>query len=157
MVAFFEMVVAGFIRAFLWFNRYTLFSNSASLLSNLRFLSRKVLLIAMIAFIAVYVSLMIAFFYYTIESIVTVYNLVSSFLVKMQTMESGGGVASPILQPFFLFLNSVGFVQGFQAAFPFLASALLFRLLTALYRLTLEVNRRLIRIGTDLIALITAA
>jgi hypothetical protein len=157
MVAFFEMIAAGFIRVFLWVNRFTLFGNSASILTNLRFLSRKVLLIGMIAFIVIYVSLMIAFFYYMIDSIVTVYNLVSSFLQKMQTMESGSTGTSAILQPFFLFLNASGFVSGFQAAFPFLASAVLFRLLSALYRLTLEVNRRLIRIGTDLIALITAA
>ncbi len=157
MFAFFEMIAVGFVRFFLWLNKFTPFANSASILTNLRLLSRKVLLIGMIAFIVVYVSLMIAFFYYTIDSIITVYNLVSDFLEKMQNLDTGASGASAILQPFYLFLNASGFVQGFQAAFPFLASAVLFRLLTALYRLTLEVNRRLIRIGTDLIALITAA
>lgn len=157
MIKFFAMVAEGFVSFFLWVNRFTTFSNSVSILSNLRFLSRKVLLIGMMAFIVIYVSLLIAFFYYTIESIITVYNLVSSFLVKMQTMESGAVGSPSILQPFFLFLNSSGFVAGFQAAFPFMASALLFRLLSALYRLTLDVNRRLIRMSTDLITLITAA
>lgn len=156
MVALFEMIAAGFIRAILWFNRFTIFSNSASLLTNLRFVSRKVLLIGLVSFIIVYVSLMVAFFYYTVESIITVYNLVSAFLVKMQNLNDTAG-SSSLLQPFYLFLNSTGFVQGFQSAFPFLASAILFCLLSFLYRITLEVNRRLIRIGTDLIALITAA
>lgn len=157
MLAFFEMVVSVFIRIFMWFNRTTLFSNTLSGLTNLRFLSRKVLLFILIPFIVIYIGILLAFFYYTIDSIVIVYNLVSSFLVKMQTMDSGGGVTSPILQPFFLFLNSVGFVSGFQAAFPFLASAVLFRLLTALYKLVISVNNRLIKIGTGLIQLTTAA
>lgn len=157
MLQFFTMVAQGFIQAFLWLNRFTFFSNSASILTNLRFLSRKVLLVGMITFIVIYITILIAFFYYTIESIVTVYNLISDFLEKMKNFDTGAVGASSILQPFYLFLNSTGFVAGFQAAFPFLASAVLFRLLTVLYRITLEVNRRLIRIGTDLIALITGA
>jgi hypothetical protein len=151
------MVAEGFITFFLWINKFTIFSNSASILSNFRLLSRKTLLFILIPFIVIYFGLLIAFFYYTIDSIVVVYNLISAFLLKMQNMESGGGVSSPILQPFFLFLNASGFVSGFQAAFPFLASALLFRLLSALYNLVIRVNKSMIRMGTDLIALITAA
>ena len=157
MVALFEMIAGFFIRIVLWFNKSTLFSNSGSILTNLRNVSRKTLLFILIPFIVIYVGLLMAFFYYTIDSIIAVYNLISAFLIQMQSMSSGGGSSSPILQPFFLFLNASGFVSGFQSAFPFLASALLFRLLTALYRLVIKVNSHMIKLGTDLITLITAA
>lgn len=157
MLKFFSMVVEGFVAFFLWLNKFTLFSNTASALSNLRLLSRKTLLFILIPFIVIYIALLMAFFYYMIDSIIIVYNLISSFLLKMQDMNSINTGSSSILQPFYLLLNSVGFVNGFQASFPFIASALLFRLLSALYRLVLKTNLIMIRFGTSLIQLVTAA
>lgn len=157
MVQFFLMVLNGITIVIQFFSKFTFFSNSASILSNTRLIGRKLLYIVLIALIVAYVVILIAFFYYMIDSLITVYNLISSLLVKIQTMETGGGSVSPILQPLFLLLNSSGLVAGFNAVFPFIASALTFRLLKVLYELILNVHWKLLNFYRVTVDGITAA
>lgn len=157
MVAFFTMIVNGITAVLLFFSKFTTFSNSASILSNVRLIGRKVLYFALIVLIVAYVAILIAFFYFMIDSIVSAYNLISALLVKMQTMSTGQGQTSPILQPLFLLLNSSGFVAGFNAVFPFIASALTFRLLKILYSTILSVHWKLLNFYRVTVDGITAA
>lgn len=126
------------------------------MLSNIRLASRKVLYVGLIVAIIAYIVILIAFFYFMIDSIVSAYNLISAFLEKMQNMQTSAS-ASPILQPLYLLLNSTGFVQGFNAAFPFIASALTFRLLKILYNVILNVHWKLLNFYRVTIDGITAA
>jgi hypothetical protein len=144
MVQFFLMVFNGISIAIAFFSKFTAFSNSASLLSNARFIGRKLLYTALIALIIAYIVILIAFFYYMVESIVSAYNLISAFLAKIQNMETGGGQVSPIFQPLYLMLNSSGFASGLNAVFPFIASALTFRLVKILYQTILSVHWKLL-------------
>ncbi|MEW5832903.1 MAG: hypothetical protein AB1763_08700 [Campylobacterota bacterium] len=156
MVQFFTLVLNGITSFLLWFSKFTTFSNSASMLSNIRLASRKVLYVGLIVAIIAYIVILIAFFYFMIDSIVSAYNLISAFLEKMQNMQTSAS-ASPILQPLYLLLNSTGFVQGFNAAFPFIASALTFRLLKILYNVILNVHWKLLNFYRVTIDGITAA
>lgn len=157
MFAFFTMILNGITTVILFFSKFTTFSNSASILSNIRLVGRKVLYAALIVLIIAYVAILIAFFYFMIDSIVSVYNLISAMLVKIQTMSNGSGQTSPILQPLFLILNSSGFVAGFNAIFPFIASALTFRLLKILYTTILSVHWKLLNFYRVTVDGITAA
>lgn len=157
MVQFFLMVFNGITIAIAWFSKFTSWGNSAAILSNVRFVGRKVLYIALIALIIAYIAILIAFFYFMIDSIVSVYNLISDLLVKIQTMSSGSGQVSPIMQPLFLILNSSGVVAGFNAIFPFIASALTFRLLKILYTTILSVHWKLLNFYRVTVDGITAA
>lgn len=156
MTALFSMITNFLTAIILFFDKFRIFGNSASLLSNVRLIGRKTLYIVLIALIIAYVVILIAFFYFMIDSIVSAYNLISALLVKIQTMETGGSV-SPIFQPLFLLLNSSGFVAGFNAAFPFIASALTFRLLKILYTVILSVHWKLLNFYRVTIDGITAA
>lgn len=157
MVAFFTMVVNGITAVLLFFSKFTAFSNSASLLSNVRLIGRKILYIGLIALIIAYVVILIAFFYFMIDSIVSAYNLISALLVKIQTMSNGQGQTSPLLQPLFLLLNTSGVASGFNAVFPFIASALTFRLLKILYTMILSVHWKLLNFYRVTVDGITAA
>ena len=134
MLAFFSMVANGFGLLFAFISKYTGFFNTASLLSNFRFLSRKLLFAIVVIMIVALFAILIAFFYFTVDSLVSAFNLISSLLIRIQTMSgvdggSGGGVTEVV----FLFLNASGFTIGFNIAFPFIASALTFRLMKFLY------------------------
>ncbi|MDD5157783.1 hypothetical protein [Sulfurimonas sp.] len=129
MLAFFSMVANGFGLIFAFISKYTGFFNTASLLSNFRFLSRKLLFVIVIVMIVALFAILIAFFYFTVDSLISAFNLISALLVRIQTMSGGGGSADVI----FLFLNASGFTTGFNIAFPFIASALTFRLMKFLY------------------------
>lgn len=156
MTALFSMITNFLTAIILFFDKFRVFGNSASILSNVRLIGRKTLYVSLIALMIAYVVILIAFFYFMIDSIVSAYNLVSALLVKIQTMETGGTV-SPVLQPLFLILNSSGFVAGFNAAFPFIASALTFRLLKILYTVILSVHWKLLNFYRVTIDGITAA
>lgn len=156
MVQFFTLVLNGITSFLLWISKFTTFSNSASILSNIRLASRKVLYVGLIVAIIAYIVILIAFFYFMIDSIVSAYNLISAFLEKMQNMQTSAS-ASPIFQPLYLLLNSTGFVQGFNAVFPFIASALTFRLLKILYNVILNVHWKLLNFYRVTIDGITAA
>lgn len=129
MLAFFNMVVSGLGLLFTFFGKYTGFLNTTSLLSNFRFLSRKLLFVVVIVMIVALFAILIAFFYFTVDSLISAFNLISALLVRIQTMSGGGGATEVV----FLFLNASGFTTGFNIAFPFLASALTFRLMKFLY------------------------
>lgn len=157
MLIFFNMVVNGLSLLFGFFGKFATFSNSFSALTNLRLVTRRILFVALIALIAVYIALEIAFYYYTAQAIVNTYNIISDLLVRITTMQSGGGSSSPLLQPLFLLLNSSGFASGLNTAFPFLASALIFRLMKFLYVVINDLHRRLIWLYFESVKLITGA
>lgn len=157
MFIFFNMIVNGITLVLTFFGKWTFFSNSASALSNVRFLTRKVLFVALIILFIVYIGLEIAFYYFMIDSIIHVYNLISALLIKMQTMQSGNGSESPILQPLFLLLHSTGVASAFNSVFPFIASALIFRIMKVLYVAINHLHTRLLYLYLESIKLITAA
>lgn len=158
MVALFEMLVAVFVRFITYFGSWTLFSNSASVLGNLRLLSRKAMLIVLIVFIVTYITLMMAFFYYMIDVIVTVYNLISSFILSIQNVgASSANVGSPLIQGALHLINASGIAQGVSVAFPFIASALLFRLISKLYHIITKLHEKFLKLYIDVTALVTAA
>ncbi|MDP3465343.1 MAG: hypothetical protein Q8R86_06190 [Sulfuricurvum sp.] len=157
MVALFEMIVAGFVRFITYFGSWTLFSNSASILGNLRLLSRKAMLIVLVVFMVTYITLMMAFFYYMIDVITTVYNLISSFITMIQSPGGSGGASSPLIQGALHLINASGIAQGVSVAFPFIASALLFRLISKLYQIITKLHEKFLKLYIDVTALVTAS
>jgi len=155
MLAFFSMVLNGITIVLAFFSKFTAFSNSASILSNVRLFGRKALYVALIAAMLAYVVILVAFFYYMVESIVTAYNLISSMIDKMQNAQ--GGTTSPLIQGFYYFLNVTGVADAISAIFPFIASALSFRLLKALYQVILSVHWKLLNFYRVTVDGITAA
>lgn len=143
MVQFFLMVFNGISIAIAWLSKFTSWSNSASLLSNIRFIGRKALYIALIALIIAYIVILIAFFYFMTDVIITSYNTISSIIDKIQNVGTTNS-GSPVMQGFYYFLNVSGIGAGLTIVFPFFASALSFRLLKALYTLILETHWKLL-------------
>lgn len=146
MLAFFGMIVNFFGWFSAFFIRFTSFSNSASGLFNIRVNLRRTLYIIYNVLVVAYVVLCIAFFYFMIDVIGSTYNLISALIIKIQTINpSGGSSPSPsILQPLYLLLNTSGIASGVSAAFPFVASALIFRLAKALYNTILPLHYQLL-------------
>lgn len=157
MVQFFLMVLNGITLVIQFFSKFTSFSNSAAILSNVRLIGRKTLYVALIALFIAYIVVLIAFFYFMIDSIVSAYNLVSSLLDRIQNLQTGNGTVSPLFQPLYLLLHSTGFASGFNAAFPFLAAAITFRLMKILYSTLLSVHWKLLNFYRVTIDGITAA
>lgn len=158
MVALFEMIVAGFLRFFSFFSKYVAITNTRTILDMFRLLSRKAMLAVLIALIVSYTVIAFAFFYYMIDVIISVYNMISHFIIMIQSPASvGGGASSPMLQGAMMLINASGIVQGIQSAFPFIASALLFRLMKVLYQLVERLHFHMITIFNNVILLATSA
>lgn len=158
MVNFFLMVLNGITLVIQFFSKFTIFSNSASILSNVRLIGRKVLYVGLIIAMLAYIVILMAFFYFMIDSIVSAYNLISAILVKIQNIGSGStDPTSPMLQPLYLLLNSSGLASAFYTVFPFVASALTFRLLKILYNVILSVHWKLLNFYRVTVDGITAA
>jgi len=124
-----------------------------------RLLSRKAMLTVLIALIVSYTVIAFAFFYYMIDVIISVYNMISHFIIMIQSPASvgGGSSSSPMLQGAMMLINASGIVQGIQSAFPFIASALLFRLMKVLYQLVERLHFHMISIFNNVILLATSA
>ncbi|MFA6143790.1 MAG: hypothetical protein WCW84_04745 [Sulfurimonas sp.] len=158
MVALFEMIVAGFIRFFAFFGKYVGSSNARTIFDMLRFTSRKAFLVILVALILAFVALAFSFFYYMISVITTVYNLISHLIIMIQSPSGiGGGTPSPMLQGAMMLINASGIAQGISSAFPFIASALTFRLMVVLYRAILKLYEFFVVRFGEIIALVTAA
>lgn len=157
MVQFFMMVLNGFSLLFDFFSKYTAFLNSSAVLSNLRLFTRKLFYVGMIALFIAYIALLLAFFYFMIDSLVTAYNMIATLIHKIQTMEDGGGQASPMIQGAMYFINVSGIANGISVVYPFLASALTFRLIQALYKVILFVHGKFLDFYSRVVDGITAA
>lgn len=155
MIALFQMIVAGFVRLFGWFGGISLFANSFSALSNLRFLTRYLMLGSLVFLLVSYVALLGVFAYYMVDSLVTLYNLISSFLTTIQN--PAGAASSPVIQTMLFFINATGIAAGVQVGFPFVASALVFRLMKILYKTVLNLHEKVLKIYTDLVKIVTGA
>lgn len=95
---------------------------------------RAMLFYAFYAFVLLIIVTSVAFVYYMFTSIIKIYNMISALLVLIsQSSTSGDDIVSAV----YYFLNVTGVVAGFQAFFPFLASAVLFILIKSLYKTTL--------------------
>lgn len=157
MVNFFLMVFNGITIAIEFFSKFTGFANTYSILTAARLGARKLLFAGLIVLVVAYVAVLIAFFYFMIDAIVSAYNLVSAFLEKIQTVQDGSGSVSPLMQSVFVMLHASGFVQGFYSVFPFIASAITFRLVKILYNVILEVHFKLYTFYKDSVLLLTAS
>jgi hypothetical protein len=78
------------------------------------------------------VTVTVAFTYFFFSSVIQSYNIINH-LIDIINNPSQGGVSSPLLSLIFTFLNFSGISQGLRAVAPFIYSALLFRLMKALY------------------------
>lgn len=133
MIALFSMISNAFVAFILFFNKYVSFANSFSALTNLRFLSRKALFIIVVALLLSFYTVLLAFFYFSVDSLLTAYNLVSALIHNIQIGISGGYADNSIIAPFYLFLNVSGIATGISTAFPFISAALTFRFMKYLY------------------------
>lgn len=142
MLRFFTMIFEGFI----WLASF--FGNVATWFSSLArwaMFSKaiKFFIFGMFyAFILLYIVSAVAFFYYVIQSIIQIYNLISMFL---NYIEAFGG-ADTIISAFYYFLTISGVVAGFEACFPFIASALIFILMKSLWKITMYFYLQVLRI-----------
>lgn len=153
MIAFFEMVVAAVNFFGVFFNKFIAFFNSFSILSNAKFGFRLSYMSIFSFFFISFLTITVAFIYFALESIVVVYNLINSIL---DLISNTSGSSNPILSSFYHFLNVTGVVQGLETAWPFVASALSFRLMLFLYRTTLYVYKLMWKLYVDTLLLLTA-
>lgn len=148
MIKFFMMVFEVFIwfanfgtRMFAWFSsmaRFAMFSKAI----------RVFLFLLFYAFILLFLATSLFFFYYMVTNIIKVYNLISYVL---QVISSAGSSGDSIVSATFFFLTISGIVDGFKAFFPIFASAVLFILMKALYRVTLFFYRQVKEVVDTLI------
>lgn len=134
MYKLFMMIFESFIwvanfgtKMFSWFSslaRFAMFSKAI----------RVFLFMLFYAFLLLLLATSLFFFYYMVTNIIKVYNLIS-FLFDY--ISSAGQSGDSIVSATFFFLTISGIVDGFKAFFPFVASAILFILIKALYRITL--------------------
>jgi len=78
------------------------------------------------------VTVTVAFTYFFFSSVIEAYNMINH-LIDIINNPSRGGVSSPLLSLIFTFINFSGIAQGLRAVAPFIYSALLFRLMKAMY------------------------
>jgi hypothetical protein len=100
------------------------------------------------AFLLMLITFTGFFFYYMVTNIVKTYNMISILLNVLESGVNGGGVVSTM----FFFMSISGITAGIQAFFPFVASALLFILIKALYRSTLFFYRQVKEVVDTMIA-----
>lgn len=157
MLNLFSMIVTAVEFLFAFFSKFSFFASSSAALSNLRFGIRVTFLTLFYTSFVLYVTVLLAFFYYATTSIVTLFNLVSNIILTISNYQGGSGLTSNMLSGFYYFLNVSGIATGISAAFPFVASAILFRLTIFLYRTTLYFYRHVTYIYVEVVKLITSA
>lgn len=156
MIQFFNLFVFAFDLIFAFLNKYVFNVNSSTAVANIRIISRAALVVVANIFIGLFIVVMIAFFYFLIDSLVTIFNLISALLLKIQNMSSVGNDTAGIMGPLLLMLNAIGFATGFSIVFPFIASALTFRLMKFLYNAIFVLLREISNLTVHYIHLITA-
>ena len=140
MLQFFVMIFRGFI----WFASFGKnvagFFSSFARFGVFRMAMKYFLLSTFYAFVVLLVVLSMAFFYFVIRSIVEVFNIGSMIMIYINSFSSSG---DDIISALFYFLHVTGIIQGLESAYPFIASAVLFLLIKALYRVTLFIYTRI--------------
>lgn len=154
MIKLFKMLVERLAKIFDFFNKYQVSENARTAFMASRFFGRKAMLAVLIALTLTYFALIIAFVYFTFDAVTTAYNLISSLLNQVQT---GTNTNSEILKTFYYLLNVSGISTGIQAVFPFIASALTFRLMKPIKSVFITLHRAYLYSATDLIKIVTAA
>lgn len=94
---------------------------------------KKMLLLPLGVFI---VTMILAFYYYLITTIVTLYNLVNDFINYIPQNDS-------FIYYFYAFANNVGITDGLTAGLPFIFSSLVFVLSKILYQHTVDIIKTL--------------
>jgi hypothetical protein len=153
MWAFFSWLANAFAWVLTFFDKWRVLENAKTAFNLARFASRKVFIALLVALMLTYIALAIAFAYFTFTAVSSAYDFISQLLSKIQ---SGGGSGN-VSQTFFYLLNVSGIVTGLNAAFPFIASALIYRLLKIVKTVYLETYDRFIKVVTDITKLITAS
>lgn len=133
MLNFFIMVFEGFLwiaslstRLFGWFSSMARFAMHS--------VAIKVFLFTLFyAFLLLFIASSVFFFYFIVTNIIKIYNLISFALAYISSGDSGDSIVSTM----YYFLTISGITSGVEAFMPILASALLFALMKALYRITL--------------------
>lgn len=130
------MIFEGFIWIASFFKNVAGFFSSFARFSVFKFALRYFVFYTFYAFVIMLILFSLAFFYYIVHSIIQAYNMISSLMIFISSASTSG---DDVVSALYYFLNVTGIIQGFNAFFPFLASALLFILIKALYRVTLFV------------------
>lgn len=135
MIQFFVMIVDFVEKIFGFFKKTAVFGSSFSLFEKARLAFRISYLALFYASWAVMMAVLVAFVYFAIDSIVTVFNLINQIILMIGN--GGSSSSSSIMSGFYYFLNVTGISTGLSAAFPFVMTALTFRLTIYLYKVTL--------------------
>ena len=90
-----------------------------------------------------YFAVVIAFYIFLINSLLTIYHLVQQFLDLFSNSLSFGG-GSEILSLFASILNIIGFTPALTASMPLITSALVFYLLKFAYKITKQAYKDIV-------------
>lgn len=140
MLQFFTMIFRGFIWLASFSTNVAKYFSSFARFSVFRMALKYFLLSTFYAFVILLVVLSVAFFYFIVKSIVEVFNLISMIMLYINSFSSSG---DDIISALFYFLHVTGIIQGLQSAYPFIASAVIFLLIKALYRITLFIYSKI--------------
>lgn len=94
---------------------------------------KKLLLLPLALFIT---AMIIAFYYYLISTLITLYNLINELINYMPQYDS-------FVYYVFSFANNIGITDGLEQGLPFIFSALVFVLSKILYSHTVDVIKTL--------------
>ncbi|MFW2606046.1 hypothetical protein [Aliarcobacter butzleri] len=94
---------------------------------------KKLLLLPLAVFIT---AMIIAFYYYIISTLITIYNLINELINYIPQTDS-------FVYYFFAFANNVGITDGLEQGLPFVFSALVFVLSKILYTHTVDIIKTL--------------
>ena len=87
--------------------------------------------------LAVFITTMIiAFYYYLISTLITLYNLINELINYLPEHDS-------FVYYFFAFANNIGITDGLEQGLPFIFSALVFLLSKILYSHTVDIIKTL--------------
>jgi len=161
MQGLFLMIVNGFMAFITFLDKYRVFQNLETATKTARYITRKTMLIILIGLSVTYFGLLIAFAYFMFESVTTIFNMISSLIGMIESgsysVGSSSGQLDQVMQTFYYFLNASGIATGLNAAFPFIASAVLFRLMKAVKEIFITLYDRFKSTVSDLVMLITAS
>ena len=126
-------------KALLWFFSFSgniaKFFTSMARFAVFRTAIKYMIFTAFLASLLLLISVSMAFFYYLVDSLIRIYNLISA-IINMYSAYSGSADAT--MSTFFYFMKIMGITDAINAIFPFIASAILFNLIKVLYKSTLS-------------------
>lgn len=161
MQGLFLMIVNGFMAFITFLDKFRVFKNLETAGRAARYLTRKTFIAVLAALSLAYFALLFAFTYFMFESVTTAYTLVSNLIIMVESgsysVGSSSGQLDQVMQTFYYFINASGIATGLNAAFPFIASAVTFRLMKGVKEVFLTLYDRLKTTLSDMIMIITAA